>query len=270
LPRLDNICTRFPPLAKIPGVVTVARMTGNPTLSDKTFSRVPAVGSGGTMTIDGTVNKTAILLVLTVLSASYTWRQYFTGNGAAAGPLMAVGAFGGFIVAMVTCFKSQWAMITAPLYAILEGLFIGGISALYERQMHGIAIQAVMLTFGTLAGLLGLYKLGVIKATDGFRRGVFAATGGIALFYLVAMILSLFSVQIPLIYGSGPFGILFSVVVVVVAAMNLVIDFDFIERGARGGAPRYMEWYAAFSLMVTLVWLYLEILRLLAKLNRRN
>jgi uncharacterized YccA/Bax inhibitor family protein len=245
-------------------------MTGNPTLNDKTFSRVPAVASGGTMTIEGAVNKTAILLALTLLTATYTWRQFFAGNTGAMGGWAAAGAIGGFIVAMITCFKYNWAPVTAPIYALLEGLFVGAISAVFERQMPGIVIPAVMLTFGTLAGLLGAYKLGVIKATPAFQRGVIAATAGIAIFYLLAIVLRFFHVPIPFINGGGSLGILFSVFVVVIAALNLVLDFNLIERGARSGAPKYMEWYAAFSLMVTLIWLYMEILRLLAKLNRRN
>lgn len=218
------------------------------------------------MTVQGTVNKTAILLALTAGAAAYTWRDH----GASGNLWIAGGAIGGFILALITVFKKEWSAVTAPLYAILEGLFIGGISSLFEQRYPGIVIQAVMLTFGTLAALLGAYSLGFIRASDGLRRGIFAATGGIALVYLVSWILSFFHIQIPLIFGSGPVGILFSVVVVIIAALNLVIDFDFIESGAQQGAPKYLEWYGAFSLMVTLIWLYMEILRLLSKLNRRN
>ena len=177
---------------------------------------------------------------------------------------------GGFIVALVTVFKKTWAPITAPIYALLEGLVLGTASAMMEMRFHGIAIQAVGLTFGTLVALLLVYRTGVIKVTDNFRLGVVAATGGIALFYIATMILGFFGVRFPSIYGAGPLGIGISVFVVIIAALNLVLDFDFIESGARMGAPKYMEWYGAFGLMVTLIWLYFEILRLLSKVRSRN
>ncbi len=240
-------------------------MPGNPTLSQNTFTEAGRVVTGEAMTVQGTVNKTAILLALTAGAAAYTWH-----GQAALGSLWIVGALGGFIMAMVTVFKKEWSAVTAPIYAILEGLFIGGISSVFEQRYPGIVVQAVMLTFGTLAALLAAYTMGLIRASSGFRRGIFAATGGIALLYLVSMVLSFFHIQIPLIFGSGPVGILFSIAVVIIAALNLVIDFDFIESGAQQGVPKYYEWYGAFSLMVTLIWLYMEILRLLAKLNRRN
>ena len=240
-------------------------MPGNPTLSQNTFTEAGRVVTSEAMTVQGTVNKTAILLALTAGAAAYTWH-----GQAALGSLWIVGALGGFIMAMVTVFKKEWSAVTAPIYAILEGLFIGGISSVFEQRYPGIVVQAVMLTFGTLAALLAAYTMGLIRASSGFRRGIFAATGGIALLYLVSMVLSFFHIQIPLIFGSGPVGILFSIAVVIIAALNLVIDFDFIESGAQQGVPKYYEWYGAFSLMVTLIWLYMEILRLLAKLNRRN
>jgi uncharacterized YccA/Bax inhibitor family protein len=245
-------------------------MTGNPTLSANTFNEAGRVVPGQAMTVQGTVNKTAILLILTTLAASYTWHLFWQGQIAASQMWLAGGAIGGFIVAMITTFKKTWSPVTAPLYAVLEGLFIGGLSCLFERQLPGIVIQAVMLTFGTLAALLAAYSAGLIRATSGFRRGVIAATGGIALVYLVSLVLGFFHIQIPGIFGNGIVGIGFSLVVVVIAAMNLVLDFDLIEKGAQAGAPKYMEWYASFGLLVTLVWLYLEILRLLSKLNRRD
>jgi uncharacterized YccA/Bax inhibitor family protein len=240
-------------------------MSGNPTLSQNTFTEASRVVSGEAMTVQGTVNKTAILLALTTGTAAYTWH-----SPAALGGLWMLGALGGFIMAMVTVFKKEWSAVTAPIYAVLQGLFIGGISSLFEQKYPGIVIQAVMLTFGTLAALLSAYSAGLIRVSTGFRRGLFAATGGIALLYLVSLGLSFFNIQIPFIFGAGPVGIIFSLVVVVIAALNLVIDFDFIENGAQQGVPKYFEWYGAFSLMVTLIWLYMEILRLLAKLNRRN
>ena len=184
--------------------------------------------------------------------------------------MVAVGALGGFIVAMVTVFKKTWAPLTAPIYALLEGLVLGGISALTELRFPGVPMQAVGLTFGTLVALLLAYRSGMIRVTDNFRLGVVAATGGIALFYVATIVMGLFGVRFPPVFGAGPLGIGISVFVVIVAALNLVLDFDLIESGARAGAPKYMEWYGAFALMVTLIWLYLEILRLLSKLRSRN
>ena len=184
-------------------------------------------------------------------------------------PVLVVGGIGGFIVAMVTIFKKEWARVTAPIYALLEGLVLGGISAMFEMRYHGIAIQAVALTFGTLVVMLLAYRSGLIKVTDKLRLGIVAATGGIAVFYLLQFILGFFGIHFTAINGSSPIGIGFSLIVVAVAALNLVLDFDLIEKGARLGAPKYMEWYGAFALMVTLVWLYFEILRLLSKFRSR-
>ncbi len=197
-------------------------------------------------------------------------RRFARGGDAAITPLIAVGGIGGFILAMVTIFKKEWSGITAPLYALLEGLVLGGISAMLEMRYHGIAIQAVSLTFGTLLAMLLAYRSGLIKVTDKLRLGIVAATGGIAVFYFLQFILGFFGVRFTSINGAGPIGIGFSIVVVIVAALNLVLDFDLIENGARLGAPKYMEWYGAFALMVTLVWLYFEILRLLSKFRSRN
>jgi uncharacterized YccA/Bax inhibitor family protein len=185
-------------------------------------------------------------------------------------PWMIGGAIGGFVVALATVFKQQWAPVTSPIYALLEGLFVGGMSALAESQYPGIVIQAVGLTFGTCLAVLMAYTSGLVKATENFKMGVVAATGGIALVYLASIILGLFGVRMPLIHDNGLFGIGFSLFVVVIAALNLVLDFDFIDNGARQGAPKYMEWYAAFGLMVTLIWLYIEVLRLLMKLRSRD
>ena len=246
--------------------------TANPALNDKTFRGLGyAADASDMMTIQGTVNKTGILLLFLFLTAGWTWNSFFeTGNPASVAPLTMVGAIGGFIVAMVTVFKKTWAPITAPLYAGLEGLFLGGISAVFEARFPGIVIQAVALTFGTLFSLLLAYKSGVIKPTENFKLGVVAATGGIGLIYFVTIILGFFGIQMPFIHDSGILGIGFSLFVVVIAALNLVLDFDFIENGAEAGIPKYMEWYAAFGLLVTLVWLYIEILRLLSKLNSRD
>ena len=245
--------------------------TGNPTLSAQTFATAGRVTDPAhAMTIQGTVNKTGLLLLFVLLAASWTWNLFFTSGVQAVTPYIWGGAIGGFIFALVTVFKRTWAPVTAPIYGLLQGLFLGGLSALFESQFPGIVLQAVGLTFGTLFALLMAYKSGMIRATENFKLGVVAATGGIFLVYLATMILGFFGVQIPLIHDSGPVGILFSLFVVVIAALNLVLDFDFIESGAARGAPRYMEWYAAFGLMVTLIWLYIEILRLLAKLRSRR
>ena len=249
--------------------------SGNPALSESTFLDL---GSGtvvrrdaDAMSLNGTVNKTAFLLVLVLATSMFTWSKAYAGAGAGLMPWVWGGAIGGLVLALVTVFKKQWAPVTAPLYAAVEGLFIGAISALFEQRFPGIVIQAVGLTFGTMAALLVAYRSGLIKATENFKLGVVAATGGIALLYLVNIGMGLLGFEgMGFIHDSGWMGIGFSAVVVVVAALNLVLDFDFIEQGVEQGAPKYMEWYAAFGLLVTLVWLYLEILRLLSKLQSRN
>jgi uncharacterized YccA/Bax inhibitor family protein len=242
--------------------------TSNPALNEKAFRGEVAVG-GEAMTLQGTVNKTGVLLLCVVATAAWTWGLAHSEAPGAAVPWMIGGLLGGLLTALVTIFKRSWAPITAPLYALLEGLVLGGISAMFEKAYPGIAIEAVGLTFATLFVLLLAYKSGVIRATQGFKIGVIAATGGIALFYVVAMLLGFFNVNVGILYSGSPVGIAFSVFVVIIAALNLVLDFDMIETGVSMGAPRYMEWYGAFGLMVTLIWLYLEILRLLAKARRR-
>jgi uncharacterized YccA/Bax inhibitor family protein len=246
--------------------------TANPTLNANTFTGFQVAGAtSNAMTIQGTVNKTFVLTALLLASAMWTWGRFFqSGDPAGIIPYAIGGAVGGLIFALITAFKKNWAMITGSLYAVCEGFFIGGISAVFEKMYPGIVIQAVALTIGTLVGLLMAYKSGLIKVTENFKLGVAAATMGIALFYFVTWILGMFGVGMPIVYGSGLLSIGISVVIVVIAALNLVLDFDFIESGAQQGAPKYMEWYAAFGLMVTLIWLYIEILRLLAKLNQRR
>jgi uncharacterized YccA/Bax inhibitor family protein len=244
--------------------------TSNPTLNANSF-RVEQVSSGETMTLTGTVNRTGILLICTVATAAWTWNRFFQSpDSQTVLPFVAIGGIGGFILAIVTVFKKEWSPITAPIYALLEGLVLGGISAITELRHHGIAVQAVGLTFGTLFVLLLAYHSGIIRVSEKFKLGVIAATGGIAVFYLVQFVLAFFGIRFAAINGSGLLGIGFSVVVVIVAALNLILDFDFIEGGVAAGAPKYMEWYGAFALIVTLVWLYLEILRLLTKLNSRQ
>ena len=246
----------------------LALRSGNPALTADIFTRVPPMVGRETMTIGGTVNKTAMLLVILMVAATYTWSRGAAGDLPMG--LVFGGVIAGFVVAMVTVFKQTWAPFTTPLYAALEGLALGGISFLFEQRFPGIVAQAVFLTFGTLGALLFAYRSGIIRATENFKLGVFAATGGIGIVYLLSFVLGFFGIGVPLIHSSGTFGILFSLFVVVIAALNLVLDFDFIEEGAERGAPKYMEWYGAFGLLVSLVWLYLEILRLLAKLQSRD
>lgn len=241
--------------------------TSNPALNSRVFRAQP-LAYGDSMTLEGTVNKTGILLLLAAASAAWAWHLYATSHSAAAVQgLMWIGLIGGLIFAMVTVFKATWSPYTAPVYALLEGLVLGSISAVLNARFPGIAIQAVGLTFGVLFVLLLAYRSHLIPVTQKFKMGIVAATGAIMLFYVAEMILGFFGVHFGAINGSGPLGIGFSVIVVIVAALNLVLDFDFIESGVRGGAPKYMEWYSAFGLMVTLVWLYLEMLRLLAKIR---
>ena len=244
--------------------------TSNPALNEKAFRGEVALG-GETMTLQGTVNKTGLLLLCVVVTAAWTWGLAHSETPEAALPWMIGGILGGFVTALVTIFKRSWAPIAAPLYALLEGLALGGISAIFDKRYPGIATEAVGLTFGVLFVMLVAYKTGVIRATEKFKLGVIAATGGIAIFYFVVMLLGFFHVNAGggLLYGHGPWAIGFSVFVVIIAALNLVLDFDMIETGVRIGAPRYMEWYGAFGLMITLIWLYLEILRLLANSRRR-
>jgi uncharacterized YccA/Bax inhibitor family protein len=252
--------------------------TSNPALSDKTFGDLSGGGLYGSltdatsrMTLSGTVNKTGILLICAIATAAWTWRLFLQSRDMAdVMPLLLVGTFGGLICAMVTVFKKEWSAVTAPAYALLEGLALGGISAAFDLSYPGIAIQAVSLTFGTLFVLLLAYRSGWIRVTEKFRLGVVAATGGVMVFYLAQMLLGFFGFHFTSINGSGPIGIGFSLIVVAIAALNLVLDFDLIERGVHSGAPKYMEWYGAFGIMVTLVWLYLEILRLLSKMRSRN
>ncbi|MEJ2788531.1 MULTISPECIES: Bax inhibitor-1/YccA family protein [unclassified Pseudoxanthomonas] len=251
--------------------------SGNPALKESTFldlgSGTVVSRDGEAMTLNGTINKTGILLLLTVLTAAFSWNQALGPDGLPA-PGFAVymwgGAIGGLVLALITVFKKTWSPVTAPLYALVEGFFLGAISAVYNAQFGGIVMQAVMLTFGILFALLFAYRSGLIKATENFKLGVVAATGGIALVYLASIALGFFGIKIPLIHESGLVGIGFSLFVVVIASLNLVLDFDFIETGVEQGAPKYMEWYGAFGLMVTLVWLYLELLRLLSKLQSRD
>ena len=247
----------------------IGNRSGNPALKESTFRGLPVAAEGEGMTIEGTVNKTYVLFLLLIVGVAGA----VVAEESALYGLMMLGAIGGLITAIVTVFRKQWAPITAPIYALLEGLFVGAISLVMEAAYPGIVLPAVSLTFGTLFALLAAYRSGLIKATENFKLGVAAATGAIFVVYLAQFVLGLVGVQVGFlhdaIFGAGWLGIGVSVVVIIVAALNLVLDFDFIEQGAAARAPRYMEWYGAFGLLVTLIWLYLEILRLLSKLRSR-
>lgn len=244
--------------------------TSNPVLQTDIFRRSrQTLQIGETMTLQGTMTKTGVLLMLVVLGSAWTWNLFLKSGSTpeAMSPWLIGGAVGGFILALITTFKQTWAPITAPLYAVAQGLFIGGLSAIMEQAFPGIVMQAATLTFGTLAAMLLLYQSQIIRVTETFRMVVATATGGILLAYLLTWGLSFFNIQVPFIYGNGFAGIAFSLFVVGIAALNFVLDFDFIERAAKQGAPKYMEWYGAFALMVTMIWLYVEFLRLLSKMR---
>jgi len=245
--------------------------SSNPVMSGKVFEKAGSVAAGsGVMTINGTILKTGIMLLLVIASAAYTWKLVVGADAGRAGTLAIGGAIGGFIMAMVTVFRPRSSAFTAPVYAILEGLFLGAISAIINGMYPGVAFQAVLLTIGTLFTMLFLYRSGRIRATPRFRRGVLMATGAVFFTYLISWILSLLGMPMGFIHSAGPLGIVINLVIIVIAALNLILDFDFIERGTQMGAPAYMEWYGAFGLMVTLVWLYIEFLRLLSRFAGRD
>ena len=235
--------------------------SSNPLLNTKMFQGSFA-SNQELMTLDGTINKLGFSFIFLLISACYGWFNFNPG-------LIVVGAIGGFITAMVTVFKKTWSPYTVPVYAILEGLCLGALSFLFEQKYPGIALQAVLLTLLVLSLMLGAYRSNLIRATPRFRKMVIFATGAICLMYLLNLVMGLFGSGLSIINSSSPMGIGLSLFIVGIASMNLVLDFDFIEKASKEGLPKYMEWYAAFSLLVTLVWLYIEILRLLAKLRKK-
>jgi len=246
--------------------------SGNPTLSEKSFQSVTVTNYADSMTLRGTLNKFGFMLLMLMGSAYFSWKEFAEGGNVV--PFLWTGLIGGLVVALVIMFKKEWAPYLAPLYALLEGLFLGAISAMYNEafaeKAPGIVMNAVGLTFGTAIAMYLLYSFKIIKATERFKSIIFTATAGIAVFYLISMVLGFFGVHMAFLHEGSLMGIGFSLVVVAVAALNLILDFDMIEQGTAAGAPRYMEWYGAFGLMVTIVWLYLEILRLLGKLSDRK
>ena len=225
-----------------------------------------------TMTVKGTLNSFGFLFLMVMATSFYVWNEG-DGGRSVQGYILG-GAIGGLVLALVLVFKQQWAQYLAPAYALLEGLVVGGISYVYNNAFAkiapGIVMQAVALTFGTAIAVYFLYRFGVIRATDRFRSILFTAMGGIMFFYLITFVLSLFDVHIEMLHQGSLMSIGISLVIVVVAALSLVLDFDRIEEGAAMGAPKYMEWYCAFGLLVTLVWLYVEILRLLGNIYGRR
>lgn len=247
--------------------------SSNPALGEKTFQGLSVAGSGGgTMTARGAMTKLGFMLLLLMAGAFFTWNAFYKGQNV--NTYMWVGAIGGLVMAMVMIFKKEWAQYLAPAYAILEGLFIGAISAMYNfafaESMPNIITNAVGLTMGTAVAMFLLYNFRIIKATERFKSIIFTATAGIAIFYLIVMVLRMFGVNVGFMHDSSMLGIGISLFVVAIAALNLILDFDMIEQGAAQGAPKYMEWFGAFGLLVTLVWLYLEILRLLSRFASRD
>ena len=239
--------------------------SSNPVLNDKAFGKAASTLSGtDTMTVKGTIQKTFIMTALVFASAIWSWNN-------PSNMWMIVGAIGGLITGLITAFKPTVAPITAPIYAVLEGLFLGGISLLISSQygMGGIVIQAISLTIGVLFLMLFLYTSGIIKVTDKLRMGIVAATGAIFLMYMINFIMSFFGAAFFTMADTSLMAIGINLVIVGVAAFNLLLDFDFIDRASASGAPKAMEWYGAFGLMVTLIWLYIELLKLLSRINRR-
>jgi uncharacterized YccA/Bax inhibitor family protein len=245
--------------------------TSNPALSSNVYKEFTQMDMAEErMTVRGACEKSLLLIGLCLLSASWIWSMFFEGKVETVSMLMMPAVIVGFIVAVVTMFKKQWANVTAPIYALVEGVALGAISCYAEVQYPGVAIEAVSLTFMTLILMLVAYRFEWIRVTDKFRMGLFAATGAVGLIYLVSWVLSFFSISVPFITGNSMMSIGFSFIVVGIAALNLVLDFEFIVQGEQKQAPKRLEWYAAFGLMVTLVWLYLEMLRLLSKLRSRR
>ena len=246
--------------------------SGNPALGENTFENTIVTNTSELMTVRGTLNKFGFLFLMVMGTAFYSWKE-FNGGGNVV-PLLWTGVIGGFIVALIITFKKEWASYLAPAYALLQGLFLGAISAIYNdafgTKAPDLIMNAVGLTFGTAIAMYLLYSFKIIKATEKFKSIVITATAGIAIFYFITLILGMFNINVSFLSQGTTFGIIFSLVVVGIAAMNLILDFDMIEKGAEAGAPKYMEWYGAFGLLVTIVWLYLEILRLLAKLTSRR
>jgi len=261
----------------------MALFQGNPVLSEKKFQDSVLdniFDRENTMTVKGTMNKFGVLFLLMLATAFYSWTEFAEGGDV--WPWIIFSVTGGLILALIMSFKKQWSPYLAPAYALLQGLLVGGISAFFEYQANsrydaykggyeGIVVQAVALTFAVVAAMYLLYKFNIIRVTKKFKAIMVTAMVSLLLFYLVCFVLSMSGAALPsFLYQNTAIGIGFSVLVVALAAMNLIINFDRIEQGAEMGVPKYMEWYGAFGLLITIIWLYLEILRLLSRLSSRN
>jgi len=250
--------------------------SSNPVLTDKAFkqSTESYQSDGLVMTERGTLNKFFLLSLLVIAAASLTWKSFFDGNATGTFGWMIAGAIGGFICALGLIFKPKWGPVLAPVYALLEGAFIGGASAIYQYRFEKIApgfiTQAVALTFGIAIAMFVLYRFQIIKVTEQFKSIVVSATLGLVFFYGIVFLLRIFNIDVPFLHEGSTLGIVFSLLVIGLAAMNLVLAFDRVQTGVAMGAPKYMEWYSAFGLILVLIWLYLEVLNLLSKLNSRN
>ena len=241
--------------------------TSNPFITDKRMQGfAQADTSEGVMTSEGALTKTGILLLLALLSAAWVWKNAFAGANVM--PYVVVGGIAGLIVAIFTMFKPQYVAFTAPVYAVLEGLVLGGVSAMYASMLDGVVMKAAMLTFAILFMMLFVYRTGMIKVTDKLKSFLTISMGGIFVFYMLSWVLSFFGIPMMSIFSGGIIGIGISLFIVVVASLTLLWDFDTIDKMAASRAPKYMEWYGAFTLMITIVWLYLEILRLVSMLSR--
>jgi uncharacterized YccA/Bax inhibitor family protein len=253
--------------------------TSNPVFGKNTFAKAQSVYVGEErMTLNGTINKTALVILFVLASAFYVWQRFFEvydpanpalATGKITG-LMIFGGIGGFIVAIIAAFSPRIAGFLTPIYAILQGMFLGGISAMFEAQFQGLVVKAVALTFMVFLSMMVIYRQRIIKVTGKFRKGMASAMIGLMLFYLFSWIAGMFGMNVSYLHGGGSFGLIFSLIVTGISAFSLLLDFDFIERGAAEGAPKYMEWYGVFGLLVSLVWLYINILRLLSIFAKRD
>jgi uncharacterized YccA/Bax inhibitor family protein len=237
--------------------------SSNPVFNEKSLAKESAGYVGQetrTFTLQSAINKTFVLMGLLLLTSVIGFKF--------ANPIFIIGgAIGGLIIVLIAVFKKEWSPVLAPIYAVLEGLFVGGISSIYAGAYNGIILQAISLTLLVFFSMLVIYKTRIIPVTNKLRVGIVMATGAIFLVYLLSFILSFFGINMPMIHESGPIGIIFSLVVIGIAALNLLLDFDLFEKGEQMNAPSYMEWFAGLALMITVVWIYIEMLRLLSKLR---